>query len=165
MTVIRKLTADILRLCAFLVLTCTFFTSCDESRIFEKNIPVGKAGWNYNDTLKYQVNLEDTTALYNLYINLRHTDQYQFRNIWIMVATTFPDGNKHEERVELELAPPSGIWAGECSGNICFYRGLIQSRFRLNESGLYKFDLVPDMRVNPLKDILDAGIRIEKSDG
>ncbi|HMX03270.1 MAG TPA: gliding motility lipoprotein GldH [Chitinophagales bacterium] len=144
------------------LVTCFVAAGCEQSRVFDKNTPIDKSGWAYGTALSYEVQINDTTQSYNLYINVRHTDAYPYNNIWINMTTTFPDGTKQTTKVDVPLSEPEGEWMGNCVDGICFNTTLIKSDFFLPQKGKYTFTLEQDMRMNPVPDILDVGIRVEK---
>ena len=86
------------------------FVSCDKNRVYEKNKEIKDYIWDSKNKASFTFEITDTTKLYNIYINVRHADFYQFSNIWLITYTTFPDGNKIEKRVEIPLANEEGKW-------------------------------------------------------
>lgn len=67
------------------------------------------------------------------------------------------------DTVELTLADPSGKWLGSGMGDIWDNRVLFKQQFRFPEKGTYIFTLEQAMRIDPLPQIMDVGIRIEKA--
>ncbi|MEZ4883232.1 MAG: gliding motility lipoprotein GldH [Chitinophagales bacterium] len=137
--------------------------ACDESRIYEQNTEIPNRSWDYDTVIPYEVTVVDTSIRYNVYVNLRHTNQYANSNLWLMLYTTFPSGEKSERRVELPLASKEGKWYGNHSGSIISHQILIQPNAIFPEKGVYRFDLEQNMRRNPLEEVLDVGIRVEKA--
>ena len=62
-------------------LTILCLTACDKTEVFEKNKSIPKHQWAYNLQPTFDFTITDTSALYNLYIVLRHTDAYHYNNI------------------------------------------------------------------------------------
>lgn len=135
---------------------------CEQSRVFDKNTALNKEGWAYGEALSYEVQILDTTVSYNMFINVRHTDQYPFNNLWINLTTTLPDGTQQTTKVDVPLSEPEGKWLGNCVDGICYNTALIQKNFKLPRKGKYVFTLEQDMRMNPVPHVLDVGIRVEK---
>lgn len=136
---------------------------CDENRIFEQNVEISDKSWSYDQVFPFEAEINDTSLRYNVYINLRHTYQYANSNLWLMLYTTFPSGEKIERRVELPLASKGGKWYGHSGGSIVAHQILIQPNAIFPEVGKYQFEIEQNMRRNPLEEILDVGIRIEKA--
>ena len=135
----------------------------DQLRVYEKNIGIPHYAWldTFNPT--YTVNITDTNSRYNIYVTLRHTDAYRFSNIWLQITTQFPSAQPLKERVELPLARQSGKWLGSGMDGIYSHRILIQQNAIFNKIGTYHFTFHQDMRDNPLQQVMDVGLRIEKS--
>lgn len=85
----------------FGVIIIFFFTTCEKNRIYEKNINIEEYLWNSKTVPSYKVEIHDTSALYNIYINIRHAELYPFQNIWLVVGTQHPDGKKHRNALKL----------------------------------------------------------------
>ena len=149
----------------FSSILCTIFLfqNCGDSnkRIFEQNASVPNRSWTYDNMLSFEAEIVDTSLQYNIYLNLRHGNNYLFRNLWVIVHTTFPSGKRIQKRVDLPLADKSGKWYGKGVGDIRRTTIKIQPNAIMPEKGLYKFEIEQNMRKNPLKDILDIGLGIE----
>lgn len=140
------------------------YIACDSQRVYDTFSPIADTkGWNYDQKMSFEVPIIDTTSRYNIYINLRHTTDFPYSNIWLKINTIFPSGKKIEGRVNLPLADKSGKWYGSGSGDIITIQIPIQENAQMRETGNYRFDINQDMRMNPLSNILDVGIRIEKT--
>ena len=68
-----------------------FCWGCNNINVYEWNTPISKHSWNSNAKIKGSFNIEDTAAYYNLYIIIRHTDSYNYNNIWLNVGLQYPD--------------------------------------------------------------------------
>ncbi len=149
-----------------LLVTALFsLSSCDSNVIFEENIKLPENRWEQNNAIRFTVNIEDTINPHNLYINLRNAGGYQFSNIFLFFTTTSPSGKMERDTLELTLADASGKWVGDGMGDIWDNRQLFKPNFRFPESGKYIFQLEQAMRIDPLPQIMDAGIRIERAGG
>ena len=140
-----------------------FTYGCDKNRIYEKNISIDKYVWDSRVVAEYEVEIKDTSALYNIYVNIRHADAYPFQNIWLLVGTRFPDSTSASKRIEITLANEEGKWYGEGLGDIWDYRSMIQENAFFNAPGTYTFSIEQDMRQNPLPGIMAIGLRIENT--
>jgi gliding motility-associated lipoprotein GldH len=148
----------------FIILFALALFSCrDAITVVDTNIELKNRNWSYAEKIKIPVKIESTEEAYNLYINLRHTDQYKYSNIFILIHSIDPSGKKTTERKEFTLALADGEWLGSGSGNKLFYQFKFKSKYKFPKSGTYIFELEQNMRDNPLNHISDAGIRVEKS--
>lgn len=148
-------------------LICILLTGCLPSPYYQKNTPVPRAQWTYNFQPTYQFEISDTTALYNLYFIIRHTEVYPYSNIWLNIYTKMPgDSTFQQARIEIPLAEPSGKWLGRGMGDIWEQRMPITRNdgpMIFNRKGMYQIKLEQAMRINPLPEVLNIGLRVEKA--
>jgi gliding motility-associated lipoprotein GldH len=138
--------------------------SCQDSvTIADTNIELEKRNWSYSEKIRIPVKIEATDISYNLYLNLRHSAEYKYSNIFILIHITGPDGKKTTERREFKLALADGEWLGSGSGNLYSYQINFKEKYKFPAKGTYIFELEQNMRDNPLDHVNDAGIRVEKA--
>jgi len=141
-----------------------FFTSCqNESVVFEgsKNLP--SDGWKYQNVQSFAIDIKDTTRLYDLTINVRHSNDYENANLWLKMRTIYPSGRSFEAPVNIVLAEESGKWLGSGIQSILSRSQKIYSDSKMPELGEYRFEFSQNMRRNPLEEIRDFGIALSKS--
>jgi gliding motility-associated lipoprotein GldH len=136
---------------------------CATDVVYEKSIPVNTYGWQINDSLKYTIDIADSTQRYDLSLAVRHRDVYDYTNLYVKIITKLPTGEIKSEVVSLPLCDETGKWLGKCAGDICFSRILLLKRTYFPVKGEYIFYVKHEMRVDELKNVLDLGLRIEKS--
>ncbi len=139
-----------------------FLSSCDRTQVFEQNQQIEAHKWNYADAKTFAAEIKDTTQHYNIYINMRHSFQFEWRNVWVKIQTTLPDGKSTEKRVNLILSEPDGHWNGDCLGDNCDIQIPIQQNAIFPQVGKYTFKISQDMRVSPLNAVKSVGVRVEK---
>ena len=148
----------------FFVSCILFLSSCTSTTgVFEKNIAIPKQQWESSFKPEINFTIKDTISLYNIYIVLRHTEAYNFNNIWIKAAVQEP-GNPavKTQQYDLTLATNEKGWLGSAMDDIYENRVLIQPETKFKKPGDYHFSLEQIMREDPLKHILNIGIRVEK---
>ncbi len=139
-------------------------SACTKVNVLEKNVSIKDHAWQ--SSVKPSVNfiIEDTASLYNLYITLRHFDAYNYNNIWIKCTVKNPGTSATNTRqYNLTLATNEKGWLGTGMDDIFENRILIQPRTRFTQPGEYNFVLEQIMREDPLKHVLNVGLRIEKA--
>lgn len=138
--------------------------SCqDSATIVDTNTELDKRNWSYTEKIRIPVKIESTDSSYNLYLNLRHTADYKYSNIFLLIHIISPQGKKSTERREFKLALPDGEWLGSGSGNRYSYQIKFKEKYKFPEKGTYIIELEQNMRDNPLDQVTDAGIRVEKA--
>ena len=143
-----------------------FFMACGTIDVFEKNVNIPNHEWS--NTYKPEISFEisDTTSLYNIYVVLRHTDAYRYKNIWMNIYTQIPGDTIRKQRLDLLLATDDKGWLGSGMDDIFEHRIRITNQpQRLTKSGSYKFRLEQIMREEPLQYVMNIGIRVEKVKG
>ncbi len=144
------------------LLIVAIFTACDPKGFYEKNAPVDPEGWSISDKKPFEVDVTDTLALFNFYLNVRQTTDYKNRNIFLFLDTFLPDGAHSRDTIEIMLADVKGKWLGNGIGNIRSNQVLLKRAFAFPMKGHYKFRIEQGMRDPELKGIKDVGIRIER---
>jgi gliding motility-associated lipoprotein GldH len=149
-----------------LLILLTAYTSCVTSPHYEKTYSIPQNQWQYNFRPSFKFEITDTTSLYNLYFLIRHTEAYPFSNVWVWVYTKRPgDSVFNKTRIEIPLAEPSGKWLGRGMGAIWEQRMPIsgnEDTVMLRKKGTWEIRLEQNMRINPLPEILQVGLRIDK---
>jgi gliding motility-associated lipoprotein GldH len=98
-----------------------------------------------------------------VYVILRHTDLYKYNNIWLKVGLKTPADSFNYQKVNLVLASDSKGWDGTGMDDIYEVRKSISAApFSFKTVGNYTFSIAQIMRENPLKNILNVGLRVEK---
>lgn len=149
----------------FLIIILT--AGCLSSPYYQKQYPMAHNEWSYDNKPSFKFEVTDTNALYNVYFLMRHTDAYPYSNIWLIVKTKKPGDSTFERtRLEIPLAEPSGKWLGRGMGGIWEHRMPISNNgdtVMLRKPGIWEIELEQNMRMNPLPEVLQAGLRVEKT--
>jgi len=134
---------------------------CSNNALVDTSQEITGRNWSYIKKVSIPVQVVDASKLYNIYFNLRHTADYKYSNIFILVHQKAPSGKKTTERKEFQLAYPDGEWLGSGSGNLYSYQILFRKNYQFPEAGTYTFEFEQNMRDNPLREISDVGLRVE----
>ncbi|HEY6901583.1 MAG TPA: gliding motility lipoprotein GldH [Puia sp.] len=149
----------------WLIASILLWTSCSiPSGVFEKTVTLPGQQWesSFKPRFDFNITAADTTTLYNVYLVLRHTDAYSYNNIWIRGIIKRPgDSAARSERYDLRLATNEG-WLGTGMDDIYEDRIIIQPQTRFLRPGTYSFTLEQIMWDDPLKNILNVGVRIQR---
>jgi gliding motility-associated lipoprotein GldH len=137
--------------------------ACATIDVFEKNVDIPGHAWSTSYKPEIAFEVSDTTSLYNIYVVIRHTDAYRYKNIWMNVYTKVPGDSTHRQRLDLRLATDEKGWLGSGMDDLFEQRILITNTpQKLTRSGLYTFRLEQIMRDDPLQYVMNVGIRVEK---
>ncbi len=150
----------------FILTFCCLLTGCLQAPYFQKEEGVPQNAWNYNFKPSFSFDITDTTAAYKPYFLIRHTQAYPYCNIWVWLYITTPgDSVARKERINITLAESSGKWLGRGMGEIYEQRMQMDlgDSIKFNKKGTYKIAMEQNMRVNPLPEVLNVGLRLEKT--
>ncbi len=97
--------------------------------------------------------------MYQLFFVVRHTEKYNFNNIWINLYSQPPGDTLHKARYELQLATNEKGWLGTGMDDIYEHR-IALTNPQPFKAGTYKFIIEQVMREDPLQHVLNGGIRV-----
>jgi gliding motility-associated lipoprotein GldH len=145
----------------FLLVPCTLcLVTCTTVDLYEKTVSLPNHEWKGNFKPEFDFIIKDTTSLYQVFFILRHTEKYNYKNIWINLYSQPPGDTLHKAPYEITLATNKG-WLGTGLDDIYEHRQPLTGEVRL-KAGTYKLIVENIMREDPLQHVLNAGIRIEK---
>jgi gliding motility-associated lipoprotein GldH len=152
---------------AFIFFSYCLFTisiiSCTRIDLYEKVLPIPKHEWKNNFKPQFAFDITDTMASYQLFLILRHNDRYNYNNIWLNVFIKGPDNKVQKFQVEKLLATNASGWLASGMDDIYEHRlQLTETPVQLKKPGRYIFGFEQIMREDPLQNIMDVGLRIEK---
>lgn len=147
-----------------LLLLVLLLTGCTDNAIIDVNKEVSDRNWSYIKKIRIPVKIENEKQAYNLYLNLRHTADYNYSNIFILIHQSGPGIKPTTERKEFQLAYTDGEWLGSGSGNLYSYQLLFRKNYVFPAKGTYLFEFEQNMRDNPLREVSDVGLRVEPAD-
>lgn len=146
----------------FIFLGMFIHFSCNNDRVYEKNINITYNKWHKDSIKVFQPKISDSLSRYNIYLNLRNTTDYSFRNIFLFLSTTYPNGKTERDTLEILLAKKDGAWLGSGYGNLRDSKIRLQQGVRIPCKGTFTFSIQQAMRQKELKGIADIGLRIDK---
>lgn len=139
---------------------------CRSIDLYEKTVSLPGHQWNSSYTPSFSFTIKDTSAAYQLYFIIRHSDRYHFNNIYIDLSARQPGMDSAQTaRYDLRLGTDSEGWLGSGMDDIYEHRiplTPLGGRFVFKKPGEYTFTLKQIMREDPLQQVLNVGVRIEK---
>lgn len=156
--------------CGLLLISLVF--GCDSNRVFDEYQSIPDE-WDKDNIIAFKVTPPDSINPYNLYVNLRNTDDYKFSNLFLIVELNYPNGKTVKDTLEYPMANPDGSFLGsgftDVKENKLWYKGF-EEPFVFNESGEYIVNIQHAMRqngmvngVDKLEGITDVGFRVENT--
>lgn len=144
-----------------------FFSSCTEINLYEKHAAIPAHEWKADYKPQFTFDIQDTTAVYDVMLVLRHTEKYGYNNIWLKLTIQSPSDSSQTIRIEKTLATNKDGWLATAMDDIYDHRISINNELAENNvsfktPGEYTFTLQQDMREDPLLHVMNAGLRVEK---
>jgi gliding motility-associated lipoprotein GldH len=149
-------------LAALLLITLTtlLITSCRERALYSEIQQVTGAEWSRYNRLIFKADITDTLTACDILLTLRTNADYPFRNIFLFITTTSPEGYSVKDTLEYYLADEKGNWFGRGLGDVNDLSVKYRSNIIFPESGTYEFRIDQGMRTDNLKGVMDVGLRI-----
>lgn len=141
--------------------------SCDKKRVFDDYKSVGSA-WVKDSIVEFDFKQEDTTKLYNLFVNLRANQAYQFNNLYVIVSMERPGGFTKVDTLQYLMTNPDGSLLGDGFSDIKESKLFYKENLRFDTIGDYKVKIQQAVRqtgkiegIKALEGITEVGFRIE----
>jgi gliding motility-associated lipoprotein GldH len=142
-------------------------SACDKKRVFDEYKSVGES-WNKDLVVDFNLPKLDTLKKYNLYVNLRADDSYEFNNLFLIVSLEQPDGLTKIDTLEYQMADVNGTLLGDGFSDIKESKLVYKEKVQFKASEKNKVHIKQAVRktgnvvgVSNLKGITAVGFRIE----
>lgn len=146
-----------------LFLACSLFLGgCNrENTVFLTYQHIPEQSWDDNFALSFSPEINNVAIPYNLWIELRHDNDYPYRNIWFFVSISQNDSVLQKDTLQYILADDFGKWQGR--GCNAFYQQTLiyKHSYQFPDTGKYDIRVQHAMRDRELKGVEDVGLRIE----
>ncbi len=143
-------------------------SSCDSTVVWSETQSVAGT-WDKQEEVIFSVSNLDSLKNYNIFINLRNTNDYPFNNVFLIAAIEFPYGKIITDTLEYKMAHPNGEWMGAGIGSVKENKLWLRENIQFSENGNYNIILTQAVRnngetegVSQLPGITDVGISIEE---
>lgn len=147
-----------------LLFSVIFLVGCGPEVLFEESHSVGEE-WSYDETMDFEIDIVDTTELYNLEFILDHKTDYTYQNIYVNISTTYPGGKQISDEVSLQLANKRGQFVGKCNGETCKATIVLQEKFKFQLLGKHTISIAQHSRKNSLDGISKGALKLIKYKG
>jgi gliding motility-associated lipoprotein GldH len=146
-----------------LLVLVTVLFGCGEKPFFEKVFSFDERVWTLEQRPEFNLEVTDTTALYDISLTLRTTTDYKFNNLWIFLKTTLPDGQSERLPFQIRISNEDGSWIGNKTGSVVETSLDFPAR-KLPMKGEYSFIVEQAVTQSKIDEVLDIGLRVNKSD-
>lgn len=153
----------------YIIFTALFLVSCETNTVFSE-VRALDGHWGADEVIEFKLPELDSLATYNLFINVRNSNQYKYNNLFLIVSMNFPHGKTITDTLEYRMANPDGTWLGQGIGELKDNKLWYKERVKFIEEGTYTVDIMQAMRnngevegVSKLEGITDVGFSIENA--
>jgi gliding motility-associated lipoprotein GldH len=150
----------------FIPLAALFF-ACGKGVVFQADAPIPDERWVNTYKPEFTFDVTDTVTEHDVYIDIRHTGDYDFSDLWLFSTINGPGLKPVRDTAMCVLARPTGEWLGKGLGFIFSDRFeahvLWKVGNRFPRTGRYTIQLEQAMRVDTLAGIIDVGVSVERS--
>jgi len=136
--------------------------SCNNNVVYTDSKVMTEKIWKLMDIPSFDVPVTDTINSNNVIFTIRTGSSYPFRNIYLFVTTTSPEGKSITDTLQYNLADEKGNWYGKGFGDLKELNLPYKSNVYFPAKGIYRFSIRHGMRIEDLKGVYDLGLRIEK---
>lgn len=138
-------------------------SACHQGLVYEKYLEIDNNSWEYESPVTFEIDVENINKKYDLYVNLRHSNDYPYSNIWLMLFSLPPDGQPTQQRIELKLARPDGSWIAKGNGGTITHEVRVRQGMKFDKPGTYTYTLQHDMRINQVPAVSYVGIGLKET--
>jgi len=144
----------------------SFLASCTSDIVVSetKSLP---GYWSKDEQVEFVIPQLDSLKKYDVFLNIRNTNEYPFNNLFLIVTLDFPHGKTIVDTLEYRMAYPNGEWMGQgisVIDNKLWYRENVS----FFEDGNYNITITHAVRnngevegVSRLEGITDVGYSVE----
>lgn len=122
-----------------------------------KSLP--EHGWVYGEELTFVPTQLDTLAARQVYVAIRHTNDYPYSNLWFELSVLNDSADAVCDTICLTLADDFGRWYGSGIGAARQFQLLMPKPLKVNDSTSIKVRHV--MRTDTLRGIEQVGITVD----
>lgn len=132
--------------------------SCQQGVVFTEFKALPGCGWEADSMVKFIPVLEDSIAVYNMQLTVRHTDRYAYQNLWLFVDVKHDSVLLRRDTIEAMVANDRGEWLG--SGVSKYTLPLLYVENVQLQNGEYEVVVQQGMREDVLQGITDLGLKV-----
>ncbi len=153
-----------MRYLIFFCITIILFSCNPDNAAFKEKKTIPEPGWTYADSLDFKFEITDTQSIYSLVLDVEHSVEYPYQNIYFNISTSFPSGKVLSQVLSTDLANKAGVWYGECTGTSCKARIDLQPNAKFNETGMHKINIAQHSRDTTLQGVNELSFLLIKNE-
>ena len=136
-----------------MVLFFFLLLSCQESPIYEEAKVVDPAHWTWDSKKEFEFIISDTTIFYDIILQVDHSTNFSFQNLYVNIGTFYPGGQEREQVLSLDMANLAGKWHAQCSADLCELDIVLQEKAFFKKMGNHTLSIAQNSRIDSLSGI------------
>jgi gliding motility-associated lipoprotein GldH len=144
-----------------LIACSLWLSSCQTIDLYERVVSIPEQEWKSSFKPQFNFTIKDTQSRYTIYVILRHNEKYEFNNLWVTLTYQLKGQPPVSGQYELPLAN-NERWLGTAMDDLYEHWVQVAKDVPL-KAGEYSFTIGQIMRKDPLENVLNVGLRIEKT--
>jgi len=120
--------------------------------------------WDFQQPINFNLNIDDTTSNYSIFIFFRNTIEYPYQNIYFLIQTQHEDAIIQRDTVQYAITNKYGKWLGSGIGKTRDNYFIFEEQQVFQKDGVYTISIQHGMRENPLKGANKIGLKLKKND-
>lgn len=145
-----------------IVLSFVFLQACSENNYYQENVSLPQTGWDMNEAVVFNTQIDDMQSFYNLKININYGTNYAYNNLWLFIKTTSPSNKMQIDTINCFFTDYEHNWTGKCNKEHCNIIVPFADSVKFIEPGVYKFEIIHGLRENVIQNINEIGLIIEQ---
>ena len=141
-----------------IALTSLLLVACQPDVVYTDFNTLPDNGWEADSAIGFHPTITDTTSNYQFQIIVRHTDAYQYQNLWMFVDILKDSLLLTTDTIECYLANQRGEWLG---GGLSIHELplMYDDKYRFFTSGTYHISIRQGMRTDTLEGLKEIGVK------
>lgn len=137
--------------------------SCNKNVIYTDSVTLPGKIWNLSNIAEFNFTVSDTATNADVLFSIRTGADYPYRNIYLFVSASSPEGKIITDTLQFVLADEKGNWYGKGPGDVHELNLPYKTNIYFPLKGTYVFKIQHGMRIGDLRGVYDFGIRIVKT--
>lgn len=148
----------------FFIVAGIGMAACNSEPVIHRSYPVPAFSWSQKDSLSWEIPITDSLATYEVFIEVRNDNSYEYRNLALEILEWTPDSTLIRcDTLNLQLTDKNGRWAGDGWGSLYQNSFVYEKQKRFNQTGTYRYAILPAMTDKRLSGIQSIGLKINKT--
>ena len=141
------------------------FTACSDDAFFRRVQPVSGDCWSMGDDISFSVDISDTSAMYDVFVELRSGDAYPWSNIFIFGGISDSVAVLDVDTLKCILSDKFGKPTGKGLSNVKENTIAWKRGYKFPHEGVFSLSLSHGMRNVELPGVSSVGVVIRPAEG